>query len=138
MIFESHTAYLGLGSNIGARKQNLDAAIAAIAALPGTVVEAVSSFINTAPVGLVDQPDFLNAVIRVRTGLSPHALLGAALGIEAAMGRVRNVQNGPRVIDIDLLMMDDFVINTSELVVPHPRMEEREFVMVPLGEVKKC
>ena len=129
------TAFLSLGSNLGDRAGFLEAAIAALRLLPGTTVTAVSGFHNTAPVGLPDQPDFLNAAVRLDTALSPHALLGAALGIEATMGRVREQQNGPRVIDIDLLLYDGLVLHTDELTLPHPRMNEREFVLQPLREV---
>lgn len=132
-----HTAYLGLGANIGDRQANLDGAVAALGLLPGTRVDAVSSVYETEPVGYADQPDFLNMCVRVVTTLSPRALLGAALGIEAAMGRVRGIKNGPRVIDIDLLLYDNAVINSPELTLPHPRMYEREFVMKPLGEIRK-
>lgn len=132
-----HTAYLGLGANIGDRQASLDCAVAALGLLPGTRVDAVSSVYETEPVGYADQPDFLNMCVRVVTTLSPRALLGAALGIEAAMGRIREFKNGPRVIDIDLLLYDNAVMNSAELTLPHPRMYERAFVMGPLSEIKE-
>jgi len=135
-----HVAYLSLGSNLSAEpegcKCNLDKAVAALKRLPETVVLKVSSYIETDPVGYKDQPMFLNAAVKLATALSPHALLGAALGIEAAMGRIRTIKNGPRIIDIDILMYDDVKIDTPELILPHPRMNERDFVQIPLREIE--
>lgn len=128
-------AVLALGTNQGERLDNLRAALQALTALPGTDVRAVSSVYETAPVGYADQPDFLNAVVRIETALSPRALLGACLGIEAALGRVRNFRNGPRVIDIDVLLVKGATSADEELTVPHPRMWERGFVLVPLEEL---
>lgn len=128
-------ALLGLGGNIGDMHAHMDAAVEALGRLPQTTVLRESSRIVTAPVGYTDQPDFLNSVVEIETGLSPHALLGACLGIEAAIGRVRTFQNAPRVIDIDVLLIEGFESNSKELTVPHPRMYEREFVMIPLREL---
>ena len=128
-------AVVALGSNLGDSRSVLKQALEAISALPGTRVYAVSSLYRTAPVGYADQPDFLNAVAALETTLTPHALLGALLGIEAAMGRRRTFANAPRVIDLDLLLYQDFSLQTAELTVPHPRMHQRAFVLVPLAEL---
>ena len=128
-------AVLGLGANLGDAPATLRAAVEALGRLPHTTVTAVSSLYLTAPVGYVDQPDFHNIVVTVETELTPHALLGGCLGIEAALGRVRTFQNAPRVVDIDLLLYEGFAEATAELTVPHPRMMERAFVLVPLAEL---
>lgn len=126
---------LGLGGNMGDMSAQLDDAIAALGALPHTTVLRESNRYVTAPVGYADQPDFLNSVVEIETALSPAAMLGACLGIEAGMGRVRLFKNGPRVIDIDLLLCDGHESNTPELTVPHPRMRERGFVLMPLSDL---
>lgn len=126
---------LALGSNLGDRMDNLRRAADALDALVSTRVDAASNVYETDPVGYADQPLFLNAVLLVETGLSPHALLGACLGIEAALGRVRTIKNGPRTVDIDLLMMEGVTCGTGELTLPHPRMKQRAFVLVPLRDL---
>lgn len=128
-------AFVGVGTNLGDRASNIENAIEALKLLPNTVVEAVSNIYETEPWGLKEQPNFLNGVIKLKTELSPSALLGALLGIEAAMGRVREIKNGPRVLDLDLLVYDNVTMNTPELVLPHPFMLEREFVLKPLTEL---
>ena len=128
-------AVLGLGANIGDPLSALRSAVDAIGLLPHTTVTAVSSVYQTAPVGYTDQPDFYNIVVTVETALTPHALLGGCLGIEAALGRVRTFRNAPRVVDIDLLLYEGYTEETEELTVPHPRMMERAFVLVPLAEL---
>lgn len=128
-------AVLGLGGNLGDRTEYLHAALDALAHLPGTAVTAVSSIYETAPVGYADQPDFYNLVAVVETSLSPRALLGGCLGIEAALGRVRTFRNAPRVVDIDVLLIEGVTSSDPELTVPHPRMMERAFVLVPLREL---
>ena len=128
-------AAIGIGANIGDRRKNLCDAVKSVSLLPGTEVLKVSSVYETEPVGYSDQPDFLNICIIIKTQLSPNALLGACLGIEAAMGRERSFANAPRVIDLDLLLYEKFSLDTAELTVPHPRMSERDFVMVPLREI---
>lgn len=128
-------AVLGLGANLGDPPATLRAAVEALGHLPHTTVTAVSSLYLTAPVGYADQPDFHNIVVTVDTALTPHALLGGCLGIEAALGRVRTFQNAPRVVDIDLLLYEGYAEATDELTVPHPRMMERAFVLVPLSEL---
>ena len=125
-------AYLGIGTNIGDRLQNLIDTIDVLNLLPLTKVVEISNVYETEPVGFADQNDFLNIVVSVSTELTAHNLLGAALGIEAGMGRVRTIKNGPRIIDVDLLMYDNEEYNTKTLILPHPRMLERNFVLKPL------
>lgn len=125
-------AYLGIGTNIGDRMQNLQDSIDALNLLPLTTVTDVSNIYETDPVGYDNQDDFLNIVVEVETELNPDNLLGAALGIEAGLGRIRTIKNGPRIIDIDLLLYENETSNTKTLVLPHPRMMERNFVLKPL------
>ncbi|MCS1352404.1 2-amino-4-hydroxy-6-hydroxymethyldihydropteridine diphosphokinase [Mechercharimyces sp. CAU 1602] len=128
-------AYLGLGSNLGEREHYLREAIIRLIQPPQNRLEAVSSLYETAPVGYVDQPHFLNMVIAMRTSLSPQDLLREALAIEQQLERVREVRWGPRTIDIDLLLYGEQKIVTEELSIPHPRMHERAFVLLPLVEI---
>ncbi len=132
------TAYIGLGSNLGDRRARLDAAVRRLRAEPGLQVIAASEFYETAP---VDCPpgsgDYLNAVMAVETDRPPAHLLRLLLEIERQLGRERHGLNSPRTLDLDLLRYGDAVINTPELVVPHPRMHERDFVLVPLAELAK-
>lgn len=125
-------AYLGIGTNMGDRLQNLSDAISSLNLLPMTKVTDCSNVYETDPVGYENQADFLNIVVEISTGLTSDNLLGAALGIEAALGRVRTIKNGPRIIDIDLLLYENEKKNTETLVLPHPRMMERDFVLKPL------
>ncbi len=129
------TVLLGIGTNIGERLDNLNTAISSIGKLPGTRCVQVSHVYETAPVGYLEQPPFLNIVLRIETNLSAQALLGACLGIEAAMGRIRQQKDGPRIIDIDILIYDGVKSDTYELTLPHPRMTQRAFVMVPLRDI---
>ena len=126
---------VALGANLGDRMDILRRALAALAALPRTRVLKTSDVYETDPVGYVDQPAFLNAAVLLETDLSPRALLGACLGIEAAMGRVRTALNGPRTLDLDLLLYEGQTLQGEELTLPHPRMGERAFVLVPLADV---
>ena len=127
-------AYIGLGSNLDGPSAQLDAAREALGALPESRLEACSSLYRTAPVG-PPQPDFVNAVCRLRTGLTARALLARLLEIERAQGRVRGVRFGARVIDLDLLLLGGQRLMTTELELPHPRMHERAFVLAPLTEL---
>jgi 2-amino-4-hydroxy-6-hydroxymethyldihydropteridine diphosphokinase len=129
------TAAIALGSNLGSRETNLRTAIDRIAAL-GEVL-AVSSFHDTAPVGYLDQPRFLNAALLLSTHLSPRDLLHALLGIERTMGRDRAnaPAKGPRIIDLDLILYDNLTLEAPELTLPHPAMRERAFVLAPLAEI---
>ena len=129
-----HEAFLALGSNLGNLKENLDAAIKSIKE-QGIEVLAVSDYISTEPYGVTDQPKFLNAVIKVVTTLEPLALLRTILGIENKMGRVRKRHWGERNIDLDLILYEDVVMDTEELKLPHPDMQNRDFVLVPMAQI---
>lgn len=129
------TACIALGANIGEPVRQIEAGFAAIAALPETALVARSSLYRTAPVGYADQPDFINAVALIETTLSPADLLKALLAIERAHGRVREFPNAPRTLDLDIVLYGDLVVHEPGLSIPHPRMLERAFVMVPLAEV---
>ncbi|MEN6565695.1 MAG: 2-amino-4-hydroxy-6-hydroxymethyldihydropteridine diphosphokinase [Veillonellales bacterium] len=126
---------LGLGSNIGDRESNIVTAIQLLAAHKNILIDAVSSLYETEPVGVKEQPEFLNAVIRIRTQLLPRELLAVCLWIEKKMGRVRLTRWGPRNIDIDLLVYETVELNVPELILPHPRLAARRFVLVPLVEI---
>jgi 2-amino-4-hydroxy-6-hydroxymethyldihydropteridine diphosphokinase len=128
------TAYLSLGANLGDRAGNLAAALARLEAA-GVRVERVSSLYETAPVGGPPQPPYLNLVARVETSLPPRELLRLCLAVEAELGRVRTVHWGPRTVDIDLLLYEGATSDDLELTLPHPRMAERQFVLVPLAEI---
>ena len=123
-------AYIGLGSNLGDREATIEAAIAA---LPGVV--AVSRLRETAPVGVLDQPPFLNGAAALATTLTPSELLGKLLAIERELGRERRERWGPRTIDLDLLLYGDAVVDEPGLTVPHPRLHERRFALEPLHEL---
>ena len=127
------TVYLGLGSNIGDRQENLDRALGYLS--QRLRVTEKSSVYDTEPIGNPEQPRFLNMVCRVKTMLKPEDLLVLAKGIERKMGRVPGNRNAPRIIDIDILFYGDQVIDTPELVIPHPRLAERAFVLTPLAEI---
>ena len=133
MSSEPVTAYLGLGSNLGNRQDNLDKALNLLS--QRLQVRQVSSIYDTEPVGNVNQPRFLNSVCQVHTRLTPTELLALAKGIELKLGRAPGKSNAPRPIDIDILFYDDQVIETPELVIPHPRLAERAFVLIPLAEI---
>lgn len=129
-------AYIGLGSNLEEPLVQVRSALRALQASASIQVEACSSFYRSAPVGLTGQPDFINAVCRARTALAPEALLQALLEIERAHGRVRGgPQGGPRTLDLDLLLYGTEIRDTPALRLPHPRLHERAFVLVPLAEL---
>jgi 2-amino-4-hydroxy-6-hydroxymethyldihydropteridine diphosphokinase len=128
-------AVIGIGTNMGDRYKNINDAVKAISLLPGTSILEASHIYETKPVGFQEQGDFLNAAILVGTNMSPMALLGACLGIEAAFGRIRTVKNGPRILDLDLLLYEGMKSESFELTLPHPRILERAFVMVPLKDL---
>lgn len=128
-------AYLGLGGNLGDREALLKVAIADLRAAPGVRVLRVSSLYETPPWGPVPQGPYLNACAAIETSLAPRALLDLCLAIERMHGRERLVRWGPRTLDIDLLTYGDATIDEPGLIVPHPRMSERAFVLVPLAEI---
>src|SRR5215469_8515896 len=129
----THTIYLALGANIGDRRGNLAAALQRLREV--MEIEIVSSIYETEPVGYTDQPRFLNIVCRGKTWLGAEHLLKYAKEIEAAIGRKPSFRNGPRPIDIDILFYDDLLLEQENLTIPHPRMRERAFVLVPLAEI---
>lgn len=127
-------AYIALGSNLGDKEKNLRRALLLLTQ-QGVEVVRVSSFLSTEPYGVTDQPQFLNAVACVRTRLAPLALLDVLLATELAMGRVRLRHWGERNIDLDLLLYEDVVLDTPRLRLPHPDMQNRDFVLLPLAEI---
>jgi len=133
LSFEPITVYLGLGSNMGNRQDNLNRALDFLS--QRLRVEKISSVYDTEPIGNVQQPRFLNLVCQVSTRLAPIGLLTLAKGIELKLGRTSGKSYAPRPIDIDILFYGDQIIETPELVIPHPRVAERAFVLVPLAEV---
>jgi len=125
--------YLGLGSNLGERRFNL---LEALRYIRGRMsIEKVSSFYETEPVGYLDQPKFLNAVCQVKTELPPNELLKFLKWVEKEMGRTESFRNAPRIIDIDILFYNDDVLNSDELQIPHPRLHDRAFVLIPMAEI---
>ena len=135
-LFVETDAYIALGSNIGDRELNLLRAVAEVGRLPESRVTALSSFYETSPVGAVKQDAFYNAVLRLSTRLDARDLLTGLLHIEdASFKRVRTIHQGPRRMDLDLLLYGDSILNEDNLVVPHPRLAERRFVLQPLCEI---
>jgi 2-amino-4-hydroxy-6-hydroxymethyldihydropteridine diphosphokinase len=132
---ESVRAFLGLGSNLGDRLANLQRAVDLLGEREGIDVRASSRVYATDPVGGPPQPEYLNAVIEVETTLEPYSVLGAIREVEDALGRERLERWGPRSIDVDVLTFGDREIDEPDLIVPHPRMHERAFVLVPLLEL---
>jgi 2-amino-4-hydroxy-6-hydroxymethyldihydropteridine diphosphokinase len=129
-------AFIGLGSNLGDRQALLEEALRRLDADPSVTVKAVSVFRETEPVGVVDQPRFLNAAAAVETTLEPRELLDRLLAVELALGRDRSGERwGPRTVDLDLLLFGDLVVDEPGLTVPHPRLHERRFVLEPLLEL---
>ena len=127
--------YLGLGSNLGDKHEFITKAINSISNLKNIEIKRTSSMIITKPYGKIDQPDFLNCVIELDTALLSEELLKKCLDIENQLGRIRNEKWGPRTIDIDLLFYEDKIINTELLVLPHPQLHKREFVLTSLNEL---
>ncbi|MDO4730668.1 MAG: 2-amino-4-hydroxy-6-hydroxymethyldihydropteridine diphosphokinase [Clostridia bacterium] len=124
-----------MGSNIGNRGKNLISAINALRNLCSTQVIQVSKIYETAPFEVPEQPNFLNCCVKLLTDLSPHELLGACLGIETALGRIRESEYAPRIIDIDLLLYEDEEISSPNLILPHPQIRRRAFVLLPLNDL---
>lgn len=129
------TAFLGLGSNLGNRKQMLDKAVHQLTLHPAIEVITVSSYIESKPVGYTNQNCFINAVAAIKTSLTPQNLLTVVKQIEEAMGRTPSVRWGPRIIDIDILLYDKLMLAEKDLTIPHPRLLERGFVLGPLAEI---
>lgn len=130
-------AYLGLGSNIGDKKGHLDKAIELLKQQEKITVRNISSYYETDPVGYIDQDLFLNIVVEIETQLEPYKLLEYCNRIEEILKRKRILRWGPRTIDVDILLYEDFISDDEKLIIPHPRMKERAFVMVPLYEINQ-
>jgi len=128
-------AYIALGSNLDDPVAQVRAGVQALGKLPDTRLVCCSSLYRTAPVGVTDQPDFINAVCAADTGLPAGALMRALLNIERAHGRQRDIQGGPRTLDLDLLLYGEMVCHEPGLTLPHPRLHERAFVLYPLSEI---
>jgi 2-amino-4-hydroxy-6-hydroxymethyldihydropteridine diphosphokinase len=136
--FESqpvYQAFIALGSNLGDPEFQVKRAFEELARLPSSRLLAHSSLYRSGPIGLLDQPDFINAVAHIETALGPHDLLDTLLKIEHRHGRVRESSNAPRTLDLDMLMYDDLQCDERCLVLPHPRMHQRAFVLQPLLEI---
>ncbi|MGD9497790.1 MAG: 2-amino-4-hydroxy-6-hydroxymethyldihydropteridine diphosphokinase [Armatimonadota bacterium] len=129
------SAYLGLGANLGRRAQALAEALQLLDAHPGLALREVSSVYDTAPVGVTDQPRFLNLVARFDCRLSPEELLALAKDVERRLGRRPTRRWGPRPIDVDILLLDGLRLSSAQLTVPHPELTSRQFVLVPLAEI---
>jgi 2-amino-4-hydroxy-6-hydroxymethyldihydropteridine diphosphokinase len=130
-----HSAFIALGSNLGDPKQRVNDAMTALDQVKGIKLIARSSLYSTAPVGYADQPDFINACVQIETDLSPQALLAQLQTLEHQQGRERIIANGPRTLDLDILLYDDLQHHEHGLTLPHPRMHERAFVLQPLIEI---
>lgn len=125
---------LALGSNLGDSRTILENALKILAQTPGITLQRCSSWYQTAPVG-PPQPDYLNGCTLLNVQLTPEELLTTLLDIETKFGRIRKERNGPRTLDLDILLFDDLILDTPRLQIPHPRMRERAFVLVPLAEI---
>lgn len=130
-----NTAFVALGANLGDPAATVKAAFAALANLPDSRIVHCSSLYRTAPVGITEQPEFVNAVAQQETDLAPEALLDALLEIEQRFGRIRAERNGPRTLDLDLLLYGDQFVSLPRLTLPHPRLHLRAFVLYPLAEI---
>jgi len=130
-----NTAYVALGANLGDPASTLRAAFGALANLPDSRIVRSSSLYRTAPLGLTEQPDFINAVAALETLLAPEAMLDALLDLESRFGRLRGEKNGPRSLDLDLLLYNDQLVDLPRLTLPHPRLHLRAFVLYPLAEI---
>lgn len=130
-----HRAYIALGSNLAQPIQQIRTALSTLARLPGTTLERQSSLYRSAPVECDTGPEFINAVAEVQTELSAPDLLQSLLNIERDQGRLRSVRNAPRTLDLDLLLYDDLTFHESGLTLPHPRLHQRAFVLLPLLEI---
>ena len=126
--------YIGIGSNLGNAIENVTGAMNSLGRLPGTRLQKASSFYRTAPID-ADGDDYVNAVVRLSTSLAPEPLLEALWQIEKTFGRQRPYRNAPRTLDLDMLLYNADCISTGRLIIPHPRMAERAFVLVPLAEI---
>jgi len=127
--------YLGLGSNLGKREKNIEKAIKLIKKIENVKIKKCSSFYKTEPVGYKDQPWFVNCVLEIETKLSAQRLLENLLEIEKKLGRKRRIKWSPRIIDLDILFYAEKIVKNKDLIIPHPRLQERKFTLVPLNEI---
>ena len=131
----ANIVFIGLGSNLGNREENVRKAVQKIGKLPQTSILTISSVINTRPVGKTDQPDFLNCIIRIETNFNAEKLLMQLKKIESDIGRIRREKWGPRIIDLDILFFNDEIINTKNLQIPHPEILKRKFILTSMNEI---
>lgn len=131
-----YNCYLGIGSNLGNKKYYLDEAVRNLQNCPQIKVVAISKYYESEPFGVKDQPMFLNAVVKIKTTLSPFDMLSFIAEIENRYGRVRAKRWGPRTLDLDILLYDKLTVSTPELTIPHPYLEKRDFVLIPLAEIE--
>jgi len=131
----THTAYIGIGSNLGTPGKNCVEAIEKISINNDIKIVSKSSFYQTAPIGHINQDWFINLVIKIDTQLNPNELMSFLLNIESEMGRIRKEKWGPRLIDLDLLFYDNLILNQKEITLPHPEIQNRKFVLTPLNEI---
>jgi len=132
-----HIAYIGIGSNLGDKLENCEKAVCEILKEDHHKLLAKSSFFKTKPIGYTNQDWFINAVIKIETDLNPHELFLTLKSIESKIGRKETFRWGPRIIDLDILLFDELEIQTKKLQIPHPRMHQRQFVLIPLLEIDK-
>ena len=130
-----HTAYIGIGSNLGTPGKNCTKAIERISADHDIKIISKSSFYQTEPIGGVQQDWFVNSAIEIKTDLSPENLLSVLLNLELAMGRIRKEKWGPRLIDLDLLLYGNLALKKKDLTLPHPEIQNRKFVLIPMSEI---
>lgn len=129
------TVFLGIGSNLGNRQENIDKTLESLKSNIAITIDKISSIIETEPISGPPQEKYLNAVVQIQTSFSPKELLKILRDIETKLGRVRVVKNGPRTIDLDILLFGKLILNEPDLIVPHPRMFDRYFVLKPLLEI---
>ena len=130
--------FIALGSNLGNPKEQVKNGILSIKKIGGVKILSESNLYETPPVGMVNQPNFINAVIKIDSDLSPYALLDKLLKIENTAGRIRVDKNGPRTLDLDILLFDNLILNEKKLTIPHPRMHQRLFVLMPLRDIDEA
>ena len=130
--------FIALGSNLGNPKEMVKNGILSIKNIGGVKILSESSLYETPPVGILNQPNFINAVVKIDSNLSPYELLNKLLKIENTAGRIRVDKNGPRTWDLDILLFDNLILNETKLTIPHPRMHERLFVLMPLKDIDEA
>ena len=130
-----HSIFIGLGSNLDNPQQKIKDAIILISEIDDVNITATSSLYETPPVGFLNQPNFINAVVKISSSINYNDLLTKLFDIEHIFGRIRKEKNGPRTIDLDILLFDDLIVENESLSIPHPRMHERLFVLIPLLEI---